>query len=340
MNESKEKVIAEKIGRNVSADAPKVSVIVPVYNVAAYISETLDSILAQTFTDYEIILINDGSTDTPQLESALAPYFDSIIYAEQENAGAAAARNAAIRRSRGELLAFLDGDDIWLPTFLESQTNFLETNRFEMVYCDALLFGEPLFENRTFMQNAPSAGEVTSVSLITTDCNVITSGTVLKRNLLDKFGWFDVEIRRAQDFDLWFRLAKNGVRIGYQPDVLLKYRVRADNLSGTNVERAERNIKILNIIGEKYDLDERERQVWKNQLKVYQAELELERGKSCLVQGDFAEAQAHFGKANEFYRKPKLSLINFLMRVSPRLTARLFKAIRPSEFSFISPNKS
>jgi glycosyltransferase involved in cell wall biosynthesis len=327
-----------RIGVKVSP-APKISVIIPVYNVASYIAESLDSVLAQTFQNYEIILINDGSKDTTELETALAPYFDSIIYAEQENTGCAAARNSAIELARGHLIAFLDGDDIWLPNFLESQIDFLEKNNLEMVYCDALIFGDPFFENRTFSESAPSNGAVTTISLIKAECNVIVSGTVLRRELLNKFGAFDEKIRRAQDFDLWFRLAKNGVLIGYQPEILLKYRVRSDNLSGGNVDRAERNISILNIIRQKYDLNERERETWEKQVALCEAELELEKGKLCLVSGDYEQAQAHLAKANKFYRKVKLSMVSWLLRFSPRLTARLFKTIRPTEFSFISPDK-
>ncbi len=328
--------IAAKIGERVSA-APRVSVIMPIYNVASYIAETLDSVLAQTYKNYEIIVVNDGSTDTPELESALAPYLDFIVYAEQENAGCAAARNTAIKLARGELLAFLDGDDIWFPAFLESQTEFLDKNDLEMVYCDALLFGDPFFENRTFSQDAPSNGAVTPVSLITTECNIINSGAVIRKYLIDKFGAYDSAVKRAQDFDLWFRLAKNGVRIGFQPEVLLKYRVRPDNLSGGNVDRAERNISILNIIGKKYELTETEREAWEKQIALCEAELELEKGKLCMVKGEYAEAQAHITEANKFYRKLKLSLINWLLRLSPRIAVRLFKAVRPSEFLFISP---
>jgi glycosyltransferase involved in cell wall biosynthesis len=335
MNESE-----TKIGRNVSAFAPKVSVVIPAYNIADYIGETLDSVLAQTFQDYEIILVNDGSPHTSQLESALAPFLDNIIYVKQENAGASAARNTAISLARGELLAFLDGDDVWLPKFLESQTIYLEKNGLEMVYCDALIFGERLFENQTFMQTAPSVGTVSTVSLINAECNVITSGTVLKKEMLEKCGLFDVKLRRAQDFDLWFRLAKNNVRIGYQREVLLKYRVRPDNLSGTNVDRAKRNVEVMRFIGGKYELNEIEREAWAQYSRLCEAELELEKGKLCLIEGDFIHAQAHLAEANKFYRKPKLSLINWLLRISPRLTVRLFKAIRPSEFSFVSPNKS
>lgn len=330
----------KRIGAEISAVAPKVSVIIPAYNLAAYAAETLDSVFAQTFQDYEVIVVNDGSKDTAELKAALAPYLEKIVYGEQANLGASRARNAAICLSRGELLAFLDGDDVWLPEFLASQIAFLEEKNLEMAYCDALLFGEKFFAGRTFMQDAPSNGAVTSVSLINTECNVITSGTIIKRDLIKRFDMFDTDLPRTQDFELWFRFAKGGARIGYQRDVLSKYRVRPHSLSGTNVERAERTVWSMEAIRKKYHLDENELDAWKSQMALSRAELELERGKLCLAQGDFFGAKTHLAEANRFYRKPKLFLVNFLMRFSPRLTLQLFKAIRPSEFSFISPDNS
>lgn len=340
MSELDKTIKTKKTGKNVCASAPKVSIIIPAYNISDYIAGTLDSVLAQTYKNYEIIVVNDGSKDTEELEVVLEPYFDYIVYANQENGGAAKARNTAISLARGELLAFLDGDDIWYPQFLDASVNFLEKSNSEMVYCDAELFGEQLFAGRTFMQDAPSIGEVNTLTLISGECNVITSGTIIKKELIEKFGGFDLELPRTQDFDLWFRLARNNVKIAYQTKVLLKYCVRSDNLSGNSIDRCKRNIRALDIIDGKYELNEKEKAVWKEQMLLCEAELELELGKFCLIQEDFSNARTHFNKANEFFRKPKLSAINWLMRFSPKLTLQLFRKIRPSEFSFISPDKS
>jgi len=106
---------------------PVVSVIIPAYNVAPFIGDTLRSVLAQTFSEYEVIIINDGSPDTVELESVLAPYLDRIIYLKQENQGAGAARNTGLRAARGEFVAFLDGDDQWLPAFLEKQLKLIRS---------------------------------------------------------------------------------------------------------------------------------------------------------------------------------------------------------------------
>src|SRR5687768_16945399 len=95
------------------SSAPAVSVIIPAYNTAKYIGATIASIVAQTYTNYEIIVVNDGSPDTPAIEAALAPFRDRIIYLVQENRGIAVARNRAIRIARGRYVALLDSDDAW-----------------------------------------------------------------------------------------------------------------------------------------------------------------------------------------------------------------------------------
>src|SRR5215203_2037153 len=198
MNEA---ITKARKGESVSPDAPKVSVIIPAYNIASYIAETLDSVFAQTYQDFEVIIVNDGSTDTGELEAALGPFFDRIIYAVQPNSGASVARNSAIALARGRLLAFLDGDDVWLPRFLESQIAHLEEHDLDMVYCDARIFGEQLYDGTNYMRKSPSDGPVTTVSLINGTCNVITSGTVLRKELIERFGTFDLESPTAQDFD-------------------------------------------------------------------------------------------------------------------------------------------
>ncbi len=335
-----ERLKEKRIGENVSADSPKVSVVIPAFNVSAFIADTLDSVLAQTFTDYEIIIINDGSKDTAELEKILENYYDRIIYGRQEATGVSEARNNAICLSRGELIAFLDGDDIWLPDYLESQVKFLEANKLEMVYADAELIGDNFLRGKTYMETTPSNGEVNPISLLNASCNVITSGTVVRKQKLFEVDLFDTESKRAQDFDLWFRLAKNGAKIGYQREVLLKYRISSTSLSGSNIQRAERNIAILNLIKNKYDFTDEEQKVWENQLKFSEAEVELEKGKYHLKEGNYAESIEHIRTANKYYRKPKLTFLTWLLKISPILALKLFKKMRPSEFSFITSNQA
>src|SRR5437588_9421301 len=107
-----------------SAD-PLVSIVIPAYNIAPYISETLATVFAQTFTGFEVIIVNDGSPDTEEFEHAIQPHRERVCYLKQENRGASAARNTGLRAARGELIAFLDADDLWSPTYLEEQLKFI-----------------------------------------------------------------------------------------------------------------------------------------------------------------------------------------------------------------------
>src|SRR5712691_11630296 len=131
---------------------PTVSVIIPAYNVAPYIGETLDSVFAQTFADYEVIVINDGSPDTEELERELARFIDRIRYIKQENRGASAARDAGLRAARGELVAFLDADDLWLPNYLDEQIKFMRERDCDLVCADAMMFGETPNAGQTYME--------------------------------------------------------------------------------------------------------------------------------------------------------------------------------------------
>ncbi len=122
--------------------APAVSIVIPAYNVSRYICEALDSVFTQTFTDYEVILVNDGSVDTDDLEGALVPFAGRLRYIKQENAGASVARNHGLQVAQGEFIAFLDADDLWLPNYLEEQLRFLREHNCDLVCADALIFGD------------------------------------------------------------------------------------------------------------------------------------------------------------------------------------------------------
>lgn len=324
-------------GKNVRKDAPAVSIITPAYNISRYISETLDSVFAQTFRDFEIIVVNDGSPDTPEFETALVPYMDDLVYLKQPNAGAGAARNVAIGHARGELLAFLDGDDVWLPGFLESQVGFLTANGYDMVYCDADLFGMPTVEGRTFMQTAPSEGAVSFNSILDFSCNVITSGTVARRQAVVEAGMFEWEKVRAHDFHLWLRMLKNNARVGYQRKVLLKYRTHLDSLSGDSISRVRREIDVFKRVGKTIELDETAGEIVRKQIEGLEADLEIERGKSFLLGEDFQAAKNAFENASRSKGSFKLRLISALAGSAPRLLLRFYKSRRSGEIAFV-PN--
>lgn len=326
-----------RVGENVKSD-PKVSVIIPAYNIAEFISETLDSVFIQTFIDFEVLVINDGSPDTEEFEKVLKPYFDKIVYLKVENIGAGAARNVGIENSRGELIAFLDGDDVWLPEFLESQVNFLEENNYDLVYSDALLFGGSAFDGKNYMQDAPSEGEANFENLLDFRCNVITSGTVVRKKDVVEAGMFEWAKVRAHDFILWLKIAKAGGKIGYQRKILLKYRVRIESLSGNSIQRVQREIDVFQRVLKLIKLNQVEKAIIEKQLTRLEAEIEIERGKSYLLQKDFESAQKSFEKGNKYRQSMRLQLIIWSLRFAPNLLLKFYQSRRSEEIAFIPVN--
>ncbi len=329
------RVVERRVGERVPAEAPDVSVVIPAYNVAPLIRESVESVLAQTHPSCEVIVVNDGSDDTPELIEALSPCLPRIVYVEQVHSGAPNARNVALCLARGRYAAFLDGDDQWLPRFLESQLAFLEANGFDMVYSDAELFGDDLQGGPTFMAKAPSDGTVTPESLITGRCNVSTSSTVVRLACLAAVRLFDTRLARAQGFDLWLRLALHGAKIGYQREILTRRRVSPAGLSGSTLMRVERSVDILEYVRDKYEFSSRERDALDRRICECRAVLEVERGKQSLVEERFDDAAQHFRTALACEPRAKLRLLALLVSVAPRLSLRLFRTLRPAESGFI-----
>jgi glycosyltransferase involved in cell wall biosynthesis len=306
------------------ASQPVVSVVIPAYNVAPYISETLRSVFAQTFAGYEVIIVNDGSPDTEELEQALEHYLNRVVYLKQENRGAGAARNAGIMAARGEFIAFLDADDLWLPDYLSEQLAFMRSGDYDLVYADALLFGQSQMAGRTFMQIAPSKGKVTFQSLISGECNVVTSGVVTRKRLILEVGLFDEQLRNSQDFELWVRLVRHGARASYQRKVLLRYRYHENSLSGDALNQIRRELRVLGKIESSYDLTPIEREEVSKAMAAIETSLELETGKLHLAKGEFAEARDAFLKVNTTRPSLKLRGALLLLRIAPRLLQRVY----------------
>src|SRR5215470_4942220 len=214
-----------------SEPAPAVSVIIPAYGVTLYIAEALDSVLAQTYTDFELIVVNDGCPDTAALEAVLRPYLDRIVYVKKENGGVSSARNAGIGVARAPLIALLDGDDAWMPDYLAVQTEFLRTHpQTDIVYSNGIVFGDSPLTGRLGMDLSPSHGEVNFESLVSCRCSVMTSVLARKAAIL-AVGGYDESLRRAEDFDLWVRAAHAGVKIAYHERLIYRYRQRSSGLS-------------------------------------------------------------------------------------------------------------
>ena len=307
-----------------SATAPTVSVIIPAYNSATFIGEALNSVFRQTFTSYEVIVINDGSADTEDLERELKRYPEGVRYIKQENRGAAAARNTGLRAAAGEFVAFLDADDTWLPNFLEKQVEFLRGSGVDLVYADALLSGESPLAGRTFMQIEPSRGEVTPENLLAVKVTVLTSTVLARKKPILEVGLFDETFRRGQDFDLWLRLAKAGARFDYHSEVLAHHRIVESGLSGNTRSQLERTLAVLEAIKKRGGLTASEDVALNVNLKRTLREFALENGKEKLLQKDYAGALKCFQEAKKAKFSWKVLLVCLALKIAPGTLWRFY----------------
>ncbi|HEU4795031.1 MAG TPA: glycosyltransferase family A protein [Pyrinomonadaceae bacterium] len=304
-----------------SSTSPLISIIVPAYNVAIYIGEALQSVVEQDFENYEIIVINDGSTDTPDLELALEPFGDRIVYLQQPNGGISAARNAGLRVARGELIALLDSDDIWLPGKLTEQLEFMRSGDYDMVYADALLFGEIQWpEGTTFMDRSPSNGPVTLLSLLDLQATPVVSTVIMRKDLVLKAGCFDESDRTIpEDYDLWLRMVQVGARIGYQQKPLAKYRYRSDSLSASRVKLHSGALRVLQKARRDMKLSPEELAALSKTEQRLQSTITIENSKDMIVKGEVDAAASMLSQARESNKSWKIPVALFLLRTFPGL---------------------
>jgi len=316
------------VGQSQSSQAPKVSVIIPSYQTADLIGSCLDSVFAQTYQDFEAVVVNDGSPDTPELEKALQPYMDRIVYIKQENKRAAGARNNAIRHARGEFVAFLDSDDTWMPDHLASQMRmFAENPSLDLAYSDALLIGDPAREV-SFMAECPSRGEATFAALIVERCQIPVSTVVARKQAIVKAGLFDEKLLRCDDYDMWVRSAFSGAKIGYNRKLQARvFNGRPGSLGQSRARMAEAYWRILEKLKRTLPLKESDRHVVESRAAEIKARYLLEEGRCSLEERQFDKAKELLSEANGYFQRPSLRVMLFGLSLAPGTTAKLI-AIR------------
>ena len=308
--------------------APEVSVIIPAYNTSQYIAAAIKSVLTQTYTSYEVIVINDGAPDTPALERAIAPFRDRIVYIVQENGGISAARNAGLRVARGRYVALLDSDDAWEPDYLAVQVAALEADpSLAVVYPNALITGDHPHAGRTYQDICPSSGPVTFQAVLTQRCQVFISA-LIRRTAIARVGGFDPELRSVEDFDLWLRLLAAGERIGYHNRVLVRFLKRRGSLSSDPVWMAEHVLIVLDKLAASpigLSLPPADRQALERRRAYFRARLEIAHGKRAFFRLDAEKAREHLERANALFRSPRLSLVCVLLRLFPGVLLKVYR---------------
>ena len=212
---------------------PKVSVIIPAYNAITYLPETLESVLQQTFTDFEVLIVDDGSSDNiVQWANGLTD--DRVKFISQSNEGVSTARNLAISEARGDYIAFLDADDLWDKTKLEKQAQFLDDNPTVGLVATWMILtdeqGNPGAEVKIDFEQGNIRKQLIEISLI--PCGSIP---MVRRVCFDNVGVFDPTLRFGEDWEMWTRIAAD-YDFGLIKEILVYYRQHSKNSSKNSHE--------------------------------------------------------------------------------------------------------
>lgn len=227
--------------------SPLISVIIPCYNQGRFLSETLDSVLAQTYENWEAIIVNDGSTDnTQEIANRYCLRDQRISYIYQENAGLSAARNTGVRNSRGEYILPLDSDDKIAPQYIELAQRVFDSNKkIKIVYCRAELFGRKKGEWKL--------PEFSMERMLGRNCIFCTA--FYKRSDFDAVGGYKTDMKYGfEDWDFWLSILQLGGSVFQIDRILFFYRIRKKSM-----------LRLMDTEKLKYS----RRKIWENHKDLY-----------------------------------------------------------------------
>ena len=234
---------------------PRVSVIIPTFNCAPFLERAFESVVAQSYEDYEIIVVDDGSTDeTPEL---IDRWQKKIVSLSQKNAGPSAARNFGISRAGGEFIAYLDADDMWYPGKLQQQVAFLDLHpECGLVHSDLHIIDEQDRPIRPQWYLSRKSAHISGHCLkqLIDGCAIQVPTVLERRTCHDRAGGFDVRFRQSEDYLHWIRAVLNGYAIGYIDEPLAMYRWRSGSLSKNQVEMIESMIRMFELLVQEHAL--------------------------------------------------------------------------------------
>ena len=302
---------------------PTVSVITPAYNVELYVGEAIRSALAQTYTDFELIVVDDGSKDgTADVVRSMAREDTRVKLVQQANRGLAGARNSALRAARGEFFALLDSDDVWEPEFLAEQMAIMAARpEVDIVTGNGWYLGgakhgqlaRPFPDPRPAPDLASIIGDEWSVFIM----------SVVRRHVYTTIGPFDENMRSNEDYDFWLRAAGADFTFVRNDRPLGHYRIRTDSLSASDV-RMIRGIlhvytKLRPVIAER----PREMEILNRQVSRFETEWLAAEARLALEIADFEAAREHLGALHARRGGAALGIATLLARWAPRTLKRM-----------------
>lgn len=308
---------------------PVVSVIMPAFNVEPYVGDAIRSALAQTYGDFELIVVDDGSKDgTAQVVKDLARQDARIHLVQQSNRGLAGARNSALRAARGEFFALLDSDDLWEPQFLAEQLAILRARpEVDIVtgngwYLGGLKHGQlarPYPDTRPDPVLASIIGDEWSVFIM----------SVVRRRVYTAIGPFDEAMRSNEDYDFWLRAALADCRFTRNDRPLGHYRVRTDSLSASNVRMLRGILQVYTKLRPAIAKHPREMDILQRQISRFEAELLAAEARLAIEIADFEAARDYLGALHARRGGAALGVAHFLARWAPSMLKRVVRLKKP-----------
>lgn len=268
-----------------------VSVIMPVYNREEYVGYAISSILDQTYSNVEIVAVNDGSTDRSLevLREFENKYPGKVVVIDQVNQGQVVSRNNAISQAKGQYIAFLDSDDLWQPTKLEKQMP-LFNDAVGLVYCAVDNINEDGEKIDTELCESNCRGDIYPKLLVS---NRMTGGTVVvKRDVIDKVGVFDTDFPAAENWDLWIRVCKVS-EADFVDEPLVQYRFHPGNMSKDQTLM----LSVIQRIIDKHCSGEPETAALAQAYKDVHASYAYRKGVFHFSSGEYFEARKKFREA-------------------------------------------
>jgi glycosyltransferase involved in cell wall biosynthesis len=308
---------------------PVVSVIMPAYNVEPYIGDALGSALAQTYQDFEIIVVDDGSKDgTADVVKEMARRDERVTLVQQANRGLAGARNAALRAARGEFFALLDSDDLWEPDFLAEQLAILQARPdVDIVTGNGWYLGGP--NHGLLARPYPDTRPDPVLSSIIGDEWSVFIMSVLRRRVYTTIGTFDETMRSNEDYDFWLRAALADCRFVRNDRPLGHYRVRTDSLSASNVRMLRGILHVYTKLRPEIAGQPREMAILEQQISRFEAELLAAEARLALEIADFEVAREHLEALHARRGGAALGLARVLARLAPNMLKRAIRLKKP-----------
>jgi glycosyltransferase involved in cell wall biosynthesis len=282
-----------------AALSPIVSIVTPAHNTEAFIGETMRSAQAQSFADFEMIVVDDGSTDeTPAIVEAAARADVRIRLIRQAKRGVSAARNNAIANARGEFFALLDSDDVWRPSYLDEQLALLHAHpEIDIVSANALNLGGDT-DGLPWKTRAGAPYEVTLLDILREE-DAVSIMSVFRRRVIERTHGFDESLGRCEDYDLWLRAARAGSRVMFNPMPLVLYRRRPGSNSSVHLNQVEGIVRVLSTFRESCLDRPEELRTIDRQLSRFASERALAEAKDALGRGQYREAARRFGELGQ-----------------------------------------